>query len=481
MENLFYTDFTSGGRISTPKFRATLQDIDEPEGLSSDVDRYALLTLVKRVGKAFGFSPRMIQLLDYYMSFTRECDWQAEGRPIVFQSVSKTALDFGLSERQIQKLENALFKIGALSWNDSGNHRRYGRRDEKTGHLLYAFGVDLTPLAALETALRNKLEEKQLYEKAWQECKRKISWYRRQIRSLIAELSGREGGKVISLDAQRSYDEISTSIRAYMDLPKLQAMMRDHKTLFNKLLTRFQHIEIMGLFNSLSQQNSCIGEQKFAHLETTIQPPTNKLVPCNPSQDLCFQESVPQASIDQSNSEEDCEDRNDPVTSSGLQHITFKQAHGAASQRFLDHLFMSGNLAPLSFISVPDATYTHGLLGVYELNRIDLIKDMFLWAYEKSSARYVALRQTLGEPDPFRLRYRAALRDIVSSVILQAMEQISAAQHIANWTSENIDEIDRARFIEAAETELLSLHEGNFARYAVRPSEYDAWRKVWER
>lgn len=138
------------------------------------------------------------------------------------------------------------------------------------------------------------------------------------------------------------------------------------------------------------------------------------------------------------------------------------------------------NLAPLSFISVPDATYTHGLLGVYELNRIDLIKDMFLWAYEKSSARYVALRQTLGEPDPFRLRYRTALRDIVSSVILQGMEQISAAQHIASWATENIEEIDRAQFIEAAETELLSLHEGNFARYAVRPSEYDAWRKVWE-
>ena len=311
MENLFYTDFTSGGRISTPKFRATLQDIDEPEGLSSDVDRYALLTLVKRVGKAFGFSPRMIQLLDYYMSFTRECDWQEEGRPIVFQSVSKTALDFGLSERQIQKLENALFKIGALSWNDSGNHRRYGRRDEKTGHLLYAFGVDLTPLAALETELRNKLEEKQLYERTWQESKRKISWYRRQIRSLIAELSGREGGKKVSLDAQHSYDEISGSIRAYMSLSTLQAKMRDHKALYSKLHARFQHIEIMNLFNSLSQQSSCIGEQNFAHLETTIQPSTNKLVPCNPSQDNCFQESVPQGPIDQSSDGEDCEDRSE--------------------------------------------------------------------------------------------------------------------------------------------------------------------------
>jgi hypothetical protein len=42
-------------------------------------------------------------------------------------------------------------------------------------------------------------------------------------------------------------------------------------------------------------------------------------------------------------------------------------------------------------------------------------------------------------------------------------------------------EEDRARFIEAAETDLLGLHEGNFARYQVRPSEFDAWRPVWER
>jgi hypothetical protein len=34
-------------------------------------------------------------------------------------------------------------------------------------------------------------------------------------------------------------------------------------------------------------------------------------------------------------------------------------------------------------------------------------------------------------------------------------------------------------FREVAETELLSLHEGNFARYVIRPSEFAAWRDVW--
>jgi len=138
------------------------------------------------------------------------------------------------------------------------------------------------------------------------------------------------------------------------------------------------------------------------------------------------------------------------------------------------------NLAPLSFIAVPDQTYTRGLLGVYELNRIELIKDVFLWAYEKSSSRYVAVRQTLGEPDPFRLRYRNALRDVVAVAIRRRMNQKDAAAHISAYAQSEVPEADRQTFIEAAETELLSLHEGNFARYGARPREFHAWQEVWQ-
>jgi hypothetical protein len=139
------------------------------------------------------------------------------------------------------------------------------------------------------------------------------------------------------------------------------------------------------------------------------------------------------------------------------------------------------NLAPLSFVSVPDATYTQGILGVYELNRIDLLKDVFLWAYERSSARYAALRQSLGQPDPFRFRHRVGLKSVVAEIIQAAMDQKAAGQHIAAWAADHIELNDRTRFIEEAENELLGLHEGNFARYQVRPSEFDAWRKIWDR
>jgi len=137
------------------------------------------------------------------------------------------------------------------------------------------------------------------------------------------------------------------------------------------------------------------------------------------------------------------------------------------------------NLAPISFVDVPDQTYTYGMLGVYELNRIDLLKAVFLWAYERSAARYAAIRQTTGDPDPFRLRHRQALKQVVSDVIREPMSQKVATGHIAAWATAHLPEADRARFAEVAETELMSIHDGNFARYQIRPSEFQAWKALW--
>lgn len=140
---------------------------------------------------------------------------------------------------------------------------------------------------------------------------------------------------------------------------------------------------------------------------------------------------------------------------------------------------IKANLAPLSFTDVPGDIYTRATLGVYERNDIALLRDVFIWAYERSAARYSAARQSLGEPDPFRLRYRDGLRDIIRDVVRGPMDRQDARAHLVHTAREVIPGADREQFIEVAETELLGLHEGNFARYQIRPSEFDAWRLVW--
>jgi hypothetical protein len=141
--------------------------------------------------------------------------------------------------------------------------------------------------------------------------------------------------------------------------------------------------------------------------------------------------------------------------------------------------FIKLNLSPLSFIDVPRALYTDAILGIYELNRVDLLRDVFIWAYERSAARYAAVRQSLGEPDPFRFKHKAALRQIVGEVVRGRMNRKAAAAYIQSWVEKNISETEREQFRDIAETELLSLHEGNFARHQLRPSEFQVWQQVW--
>jgi hypothetical protein len=137
------------------------------------------------------------------------------------------------------------------------------------------------------------------------------------------------------------------------------------------------------------------------------------------------------------------------------------------------------NLSPVSFVDVPERDYIEGVLGVYELNRVELLRDVFVWAYERSCARYAAVHQSLGEPDPFRLRHRQRLMDVVGEAVRGGMDKKAATAFVRREAEKLPEANDRKHFAEIAETELTSLHEGNFARYRLRPAEFHAWKKNW--
>lgn len=132
------------------------------------------------------------------------------------------------------------------------------------------------------------------------------------------------------------------------------------------------------------------------------------------------------------------------------------------------------NLCPLSFIDVPEQAYLDGTLGVYELNRTDLLSDAFVWAYERSCQRYVVIRHSLGEPDPFRLRYR----ELVSKAVQAAVKGLENDLHaFANkWAISHLPAEDQQQFAGVLLSELEQLHEGNIARYKLRPSEFTHWK-----
>jgi len=85
------------------------------------------------------------------------------------------------------------------------------------------------------------------------------------------------------------------------------------------------------------------------------------------------------------------------------------------------------NLCPLSFVDVPQQAYVDGMIGVYELNRIELLRDIYVWAYERSCQQYVAVQQQLVPPDTFRLRYRNELAETVRAIVRDGQPAVETA------------------------------------------------------
>lgn len=140
---------------------------------------------------------------------------------------------------------------------------------------------------------------------------------------------------------------------------------------------------------------------------------------------------------------------------------------------------IKSNLVPLSFDRVRRESYTEALLGVYELNRTELLRDLFIWAYRRSAARYESVRLIVGDPDPFRIKYRNLLREVVRTVVTGRMDQRQALAHLREWIERYIPAEDAELFREHAERELLALHEGRIAGLRLKPAEFEEWQKIW--
>jgi fido (protein-threonine AMPylation protein) len=133
------------------------------------------------------------------------------------------------------------------------------------------------------------------------------------------------------------------------------------------------------------------------------------------------------------------------------------------------------NLSPLSFVDVPEQAYIDGTLGVYEFNRVELLRDVFVWAYERSCQRYVAIKESLPEPDPLRMRNREALIDVVSEIV-RGGKPIGAPL-IRELAAPLVPRADLDQFVAMAFNDLHHLHEGNVARYRLRLLEFRAWKQ----
>lgn len=136
---------------------------------------------------------------------------------------------------------------------------------------------------------------------------------------------------------------------------------------------------------------------------------------------------------------------------------------------------IKANLCPMSFIDVPERAYIESTIAVYEEQRIEPLRDLFAWAYERSCEQYRITREALGQPDPIRLHYRPQLVEIVRETVLELRPPRRADMRA--WAEANeVPATDLEAFTEMAFGLLIDLHEGTLARYGLRPSDFTRWK-----
>lgn len=132
------------------------------------------------------------------------------------------------------------------------------------------------------------------------------------------------------------------------------------------------------------------------------------------------------------------------------------------------------NLCPLTFLDVPEQAYSRAVIGVYEMAQVELLRDLYLWAYERSTQEYLAIKQNLAEPDPLRLAYRELIKNTLQFIVKNLNKKPEA--FINSTLTDNVPQKDRAVLASLLLDELNRLHEGVLSRYGLRPSEFHAWK-----
>ena len=152
----------------------------------------------------------------------------------------------------------------------------------------------------------------------------------------------------------------------------------------------------------------------------------------------------------------------------------FADVNKRTSRLFANLPLIRANLCPLTFLGVPEPAYSRAILGIYELTRVELLRDLYLWAYERSTQEYLVIKQELAEPDPLRLAYRDLIKETVHQVVTHPeQDELDLVRH---HLRAQVPAVDRDNLEALVIEELRRLHEGVLARYGLRPSEYTRWR-----
>ena len=157
-----------------------------------------------------------------------------------------------------------------------------------------------------------------------------------------------------------------------------------------------------------------------------------------------------------------------------LVHIPYLQAFddiNKRTSRIASNIpLLKADLVPMSFLTMDDIAYIDGLIGIYELGNVSLLREAYIDSYLASAENYRVLRAELESPDKAALVYREFVRKAVRRSVLEWKG--FRPDEIRNMAAEaGIPEADREPVVVYIGNEFRGLHEGNAIRYRLRPDD----------
>jgi Fic family protein len=163
-----------------------------------------------------------------------------------------------------------------------------------------------------------------------------------------------------------------------------------------------------------------------------------------------------------------------------LVHIPYLQAFddiNKRTSRIASNVpLLKADLAPMSFVTMDDRAYIDGLIGVYELNNVALLREAYIEAYMASAENYRTLRAEVETPHKAALAYRDFVREAVRRSVLE-WKTFRPENVIAMAAEEGIPEADRQEVTDYVGQQFRGLHEGNVIRYRLRPNDLEGLRR----
>ncbi|SEA13301.1 Fic family protein [Paraburkholderia sartisoli] len=127
------------------------------------------------------------------------------------------------------------------------------------------------------------------------------------------------------------------------------------------------------------------------------------------------------------------------------------------------------NCSPLSFLDVDPHDYAQAMLGVYEFRDVSRAVDLFAWTWRRSMKKYVVLMESMGAPNPLRLRYREHLTEAIGLVVLDRKSAQATVEKLG------LTEDKAPGFPAMLLEELKKLEVFNCARYRLPLTATQAW------